>query len=283
MKTYLVSFADIRFRAAQARLRRSALKYGVDEFSAHHPRDLRKTEFFKKNRKILEMQRGAGYWLWKPYIILDVLSRVPNGTVVVYSDSGIEVTANLSPLINICQEGAGILLFNNCDYKCGHWTKRDCFILMDCDRPSYWEAPHLLGSFLLCRKNPESLEFVQEWLRYCSDERILTDLPNTLGKENLPGFVDHRHDQAVLSLLAARKGIDVCRDPTQWGNYLKDDSFRIQGEFVHREYSLEPYRKSAYGTLLYHHRMASRGPVVRTVLMLAEVRMRITAFINGSR
>jgi hypothetical protein len=283
METHLISFADIRFQYAQKRLGRSAIKNGIDHFSPYGPKDLRCTGFFTANRKILEMERGVGYWLWKPYIILDALTRVAEGAIVVYSDAGIEITSHLAPLFSICRENGGVMLFNNCDYVCSHWTKRDCFVLMDCDCSRYWESPHILGSFLVFLKTRESLEFVAEWLKYCSDERILTDQPNTCGKENLPGFVEHRHDQAVLSLLASRKRVQLYRDPTQWGNYLKVDEYRKPGEFLHREYSSDPFINSPYGTLLDHHRNASNGVVVRLAYLLSAVRNRLERGVLKNR
>jgi hypothetical protein len=40
-----------------------------------------------------------------------------------------------------------------------------------------------------------------EWLAYASDPRLITDTDNTLGKQNLPRFREHRHDQSIRSLL----------------------------------------------------------------------------------
>ena len=38
-------------------------------------------EFYAKNKFILNQPRGAGYWLWKHYIIKDALSRVNDGDI----------------------------------------------------------------------------------------------------------------------------------------------------------------------------------------------------------
>ncbi len=40
-----------------------------------------------------------------------------------------------------------------------------------------------------------------------------------MGKPNLPGFKDHRHDQAILAMLAIKYGLHTFRDPSQWGNH----------------------------------------------------------------
>jgi len=43
--------------------------------------------FLNKNKHILSLPRGAGYWLWKPYIILKRLSEINNNDILCYNDS----------------------------------------------------------------------------------------------------------------------------------------------------------------------------------------------------
>jgi hypothetical protein len=77
-----------------------------------------------------------------------------------------------------------------------------------------------LASFILFQKSCMSLQFVMEWLAYASDQRLITDMRNTLGKQNLPGFREHRHDQSILSLLSKKWGLMAYRTPSQYGNVL---------------------------------------------------------------
>ena len=107
------------------------------------------------------------------------------------------------------------------------------------------------------------MRFLTTWLEYCCDKRILTDIPNTCGKKNLPEFKGHRRDQSVLSLLAQRHSIPLYRIPTQFGNHYKMHGFRLDGEFncidqLRQEkvgfYAPIPYNNSPYFQLLDHHR-----------------------------
>jgi hypothetical protein len=61
------------------------------------------------------------------------------------------------------------------------------------------------ASCLLVKNTEANRGFVQTWLEYCTDDRILTDRPNECGRPDLPEFIAHRHDQAVLSVLAWRE------------------------------------------------------------------------------
>jgi hypothetical protein len=184
---------------------------------------------------------------------LQTLNKINDGDILVYADSGIEIVDNLSPLFELVEKDRDILIFNNRDHINKIWTKRDCFVLMDCDSAQYWESHHRFGSFQVYKKSPLSVKFVTDWLMYAQDERILTDMKNLMGKDNLEGFVEHRHDQSILTNLAIRNNIEMFRDPTQRGNYLKLPEFRKDGE-MYDYYSEKPYINSPYGTLLNHHR-----------------------------
>jgi hypothetical protein len=134
---------------------------------------------------------------------------------------------------------------------------------MDCDYPEYWHGPHCDAAFSLWKKCDKSIKFLNDWLNYGTDERILTDIPNTCGKENFPEFAEHRRDQSILSLLAQKNKISLYRMPTQYGNHYKVHEQRARGEFncVNQSYQAQvdyynviPYYNSNYPQLLNHHR-----------------------------
>lgn len=256
MTTYLVSFASKQFEKSQRRLENSALEFGFSrsELKSFRQQDIRGTEFYSRNRRILRQKKGAGYWLWKPYIILQTLAEAQPGDVVVYSDCGAEIISPLDPIIDLCRDIGGVLLVSPKKFLCRWHTKRDCFVLMGCDTPRYHDATMAAAGFNVFVKTPSSLEFVNEWLSYCEEPEILTDMPNSCGAANLPGFRHHRHDQSVLSVLAEREGIRLYRDPCQYGNYLKPPELRVPNEDVPDvPYSQEPDYESWYPTLLNQH------------------------------
>jgi len=263
MKKYLLNFATPNFYKSQRGLNRSALKYGIDECISYNFRDLKKTAFYWKNKSILDQKRGAGYWLWKPYYILDTFGKIQEGDVVIYSDSGLEIIDDLQPLINICLSGADLMVFQVHDkgaedgskHLNRRWTKRDCFVLMGADTEEYHNGGQVAGTYQVYLKNERNIAFVEEWLSYCQDARILTDRPNTCGLDNFPEFADHRHDQSILSILTKRHNIEVFRDLSQFGDYLKTDSFSVNGDVgEHVQRAREEYKNSPYGTLFNLHR-----------------------------
>jgi hypothetical protein len=263
MRIVLTNLSNKRFEESRGRLNDSANKFGIREIFSYDFDDLKDTTFYKNNIKILSQERGSGYWLWKPYIILESLDKVKDGDIVIYSDCGIEIISEVSPLIKICSESEDILLFGNCNAVNATWTKRDCFVLMKCDTEYCWYGPHVDASFCLFKKNIKSVNFVKEWFKYSCDQNILTDSPNICGLPNLPSYAEHRHDQSILSLLAQRYMISLYRIPSQHGNHYKMQHLRVKGEFncLNQSdftplsyYYVIPYYNSDYFQILNHHR-----------------------------
>jgi hypothetical protein len=255
MKKYLVSYATKDFRNSQKKLIKSAIIFGIEKYFSYNPSMIDR-KFKKENSEILDMPRGAGYWLWKPYVISEALKKVNEGDLVFYIDSGVEVISDLNPLFDLCTKNNGILLFRTHDYKNKSWIKRDCFVLMDCDNEKFYNEDILAAGYQVYIKNKKSVEFVNDYLVNCQNKNILTDLPNICGKENLKEFIDHRHDQSVLTLLALKNNIKIYRDPSQYGNHYKMKEFRVEGEYLDlgKSYSLNPYLNSPFHTIFYHHR-----------------------------
>lgn len=266
MNVVLVNLSNRLYEGSRKRLNESAMKFGVDRVISYDFDDIKTTEFYQLHKQILDQTTGMGNWLWKPFIIQQAMNSLSDGDVLVYADSGIAVIADLDPLINICRSTEPILLFANGDLKNSAWTKRDCFALMDCDSEKYWSGLQVDAAICLFRTGVQSKQFIEEWLSYACDDRIVTNKPNTTGLQNLPDFVEHRHDQSILSLLAIKHGIELYRVPSQFGNHYKTRDFRVKGEENYRNqlmrkqlwhYSKQPFGNSPYYQLLDHHRSKS--------------------------
>lgn len=235
----LVSYANNeRFYRSQYFLEQSAKRY-FDGCATYHP-DVLDDNFKEKNKHILSLARGGGYWIWKPYIILSTLNQVKHGDYVFYVDSGNIIVNDPAPLFNIVDNTSkGLLLFENRDgapvgtiWKNYQWTKYDCFKKMNCLEDKYVQGNQVDGSYILVKRSDYAIKFFTEYLAYCEDEDILTDKPNLLG-DNFSGFNEHRHDQSVLSLLSIREQLDIEEEPSEWGEYTRTDKSKFSQIFRH--------------------------------------------------
>lgn len=222
MKSYFLTFASGEFIGSQKILVESAeIAGGFTEIVPWTREKLQQTAFYKSHQDILDHQRGAGYWLWKPYIILDQLQKIEDGDFVVYWDCGKPARPNrfthsIEPLLCWCQKHhdgiiPGVLVPWHGPNK--KWTKRDCFVYMDCDTDVFRNHPQIQATFSIWQKNAQSVHFVRQWLEYALDPRIITDNENCCGLENDKAFVDHRHDQSILTNLAIKEGLSPLKYP----------------------------------------------------------------------
>jgi len=245
MKKVHISFGNEKYANSLSLLRTSSLDLGkVDEFIAYNPAYINNTEFGKKNAFILSQPRGAGYWIWKAFIILETFQGLDDGDVVLYSDAGLSVLDNLTPLFEVTRGNVngGKTIFKLPpvgvpSHIAKMWTKRDCFVLCEADEPKYWNANMINGAVSLWEKTSANIEFLKEWQKYMRNWQIVTDGPNMAGKQNFMEFKDHRHDQSVLTILSVRNNFELFRDPTQFGNDFKSE-----------------FSNSPYGQLFNHHR-----------------------------
>lgn len=222
MKTHLVVFGTEQYNNSILSLVESSKNY----FTNTHVFNLDSidSEFKEKHNNILSQKRGAGYWLWKPYIINKVLNESEVGDIIFYVDAGNIFLSDPSFLFERVGKGNDIILFDNRDGMSDgnpppnkDWTKKDAFVLMNLDELNHINAPHVNASYQIYKKSDKSCSFVGELLEWSKNENIITDLPNITGN-NYESFKDHRHDQSVLSLLRSKYMINLEIDPSEWGN-----------------------------------------------------------------
>lgn len=217
----VVNYATYSFSSARRRNTRTALSVGkASDVLEFGPRDLA-TDFRTKNQAILSQHRGAGYWLWKPYIILRSMEALSPGSWIFYVDAGAFFTSEIAPLIRTA-EGFGGEIFSFGPGESGlpkfaekRWTKRDAFRALNCDSPAFAESVHRASGYILLRNGATAYRLIAEWLEKLQDPRCSTDQPSHA--PNYPEFTEHRHDQSVWSLISKREKIALLRDPSQNG------------------------------------------------------------------
>lgn len=237
MSIYLASFSTPNFSKSHAVLDKSAHQQGIKNiFHYTFDQDVKGTPFYEKNRAIFDIPRGIGYWLWKPYLILESLKKMAEGDILVYADAGLEIIKPLDDVLKICEKQEDIVFFQAHGHKNKHATHRDTFVLMHCDTASYHDAEMVQASFMLFKKTKKTIEFVEEWLSYCENIDIISDLRNISEQPNFEGFIHHVGDQSVVSILRVKHQIPIFRNPSQQGNALISD-----------------FPNSPYPQLIHHH------------------------------
>ena len=206
-KIIAISYSNERFQRQLQLNKKSAIEVGeVDEYYSYGPNDIDPV-FKEKNKDILSRSRGNGYWLWKPYIInKTMIEKLKYGDYLIYTDAAILYMNSTRLIINFMKEHKAKIWGNKLILKERTWTKRDALILMDADTPYYYDTNQYMAGIQVYQKSKYAIKFIQDLLKYSQDVRIITDDNNVMGKENLPGFRENRHDQTVFSLLLKKYG-----------------------------------------------------------------------------
>lgn len=235
MKKYHINFAHNRYLKSQEYCSDSAKKFGFDEVISYRDQDISQ-EFKDKNSYIFSQTRGYSYWLWKPYLISRTLSKINHGDLLVYSDSGSYYQNSPEPLFDlVTKDPNGVLSFELKGLIEKNYTKRDTFVLMGLDETKYTDSSQREATYIWLIKNDFTMNLVREYLEYAQDERVITDMVSE--NKNYDGFIDHRHDQSIWSLLCKKYNIEPHRLISQHGGHLVND-----------------FPNDKYGQITIHHR-----------------------------
>jgi hypothetical protein len=232
----LFNFAHNKFYNAQEKCAETGLGIGgFDKAFKYRMSDIDPI-FYNKNKHILTQSRGGGYWLWKYYFADKLLNdnTIPENSYIFYCDSGAHFVESIDKMIEVMEKhNENIITFRQ-THSAYVWTKRDAFIIMNADEPKYTQTGQRVGGFFLFKKNNFSRKFFRECLFYGQDYRVITDAPNQLGEPNYAGFIDHRHDESLISIMAKKYDLFPYRNPCQFG-------FENDVNFTDSKYSQEAY------------------------------------------
>ncbi len=207
-KLVFVSYATGSFKPMRDRLCQSASSVGFTDVIACGEEDL-DLGFRQRNSDILSHKRGAGYWAWKPQIILQELLKLNCDDVLVYCDAGRtpynRFKMRPDRLIKKARENGFITGVAIHQHGClSKWTKRDAFIRLKMDTPMAHCSPVIQAGWSFWTPTPKAFFFLEAWRDSCEDQACLTDQENIEGFVNLLDFKDHRHDQSLSSILTLK-------------------------------------------------------------------------------
>jgi len=133
----LINFADYSFKL-QPQLNSKTAKEiaNVDKIISYSTKDIDHL-FLKRNNSIFQFNKGFGYFLWKPYFIKQTLDALHKDDILFYCDSGSYFINPITQLLEILYKTECEVISFDLTHKERKYTKRDCFIALDCDNEQY--------------------------------------------------------------------------------------------------------------------------------------------------
>lgn len=233
-----INYSDENFKKKQKYNTKTAYKKGkADRVIEYSPKDIDE-KFYEKHKEILDEKRGGGYWLWKPYIILKALDEIKEGDYLFYCDSGAFYVKRIKNLVDSMERaGENIMLFELPLIE-KQWTKRELFETIGCDFEKNGKENQIMATYFLIKKSLKSQRFFEKYLSYACKKNVLNDIYDA--KIQCKEFLEHRHDQSLLSLLAKKENIKPFRDPSQYGmrpwEYRSDERIYKSKIYINSSY-----------------------------------------------
>lgn len=215
----LINYADDKYKKTQkfnSWTGKHIAKF--DKIYSFGPQDI-EPEYQKIHQDILSFPRGNGLWLWKAYFIDKVLNLCNEGDYIFYIDSGSFFLRNADILVNSFRDNEKIWVSDNPTLE-SCFTKPECFVKMESNSDEIKYTNQIQGGYLIVVCCDESKKFIQKWLKHCEDFSLISPAGNNsleLQSNVGNGFVAHREDQSILSILCKKEGIKPHRDPSQRG------------------------------------------------------------------
>jgi len=88
MKVNVCFYTDENFRIRENILIDDLKSKGFDKIYNYRAEDVKQGDFYLENKELLDLEKGDGYWVWKPKIILDTFNNMEFGDVLLYIDAG---------------------------------------------------------------------------------------------------------------------------------------------------------------------------------------------------
>jgi len=219
MRKFFLSFADARMAGALARIRTQAEEMQCYDHIVVADQSYLNIDFREKYKdKLTDKVRGYGYWCWKPQVILQLLDQVNDGDIIQYTDAGCHLNKNgkvrLMEYFELAdQSESGILAFaafvpsfhdssivlpDLSEYK---WCKADLFEYMNVSANELiTHSQTVTAGIIFIKKSDRSREIIKKWADVIAADFSLLD-DSKSKKSNMEGFVEHRHDQSIFSIL----------------------------------------------------------------------------------
>jgi hypothetical protein len=158
-------------------------------------------KFVSRNRETLEFDRGAGYWLWKPYIILKLCGELKAKNVIMYCDAGVVPRMSADFYTKLAEDNL-IHLWEIEGSILQDWTEPAVLDSLEIGQ-ELRRSPLVMAGALLSANTSLLSKFAEEWLALSSNPKLLR--PDSFPNYKKPAsIIWHRHDQSLLSILTVK-------------------------------------------------------------------------------
>ena len=213
MKKYFISFGNGIFQSQLDRICNEAKETGwFDGVIASTPFTIK--DFIDKHKDFINNNpRGFGYWIWKPYILLNQLMYMDNGDYLFYTDAGSRILPHRKDKLSeyLHKLNHQPILINgegNAEGGGGGGYTQQKFVKLSLlkefnleNNKEFLNSSHSESGMIAIHKCKESIDIIKLWLELITKNNYLLTNDDLGNDKQLDGFIEHRHDQSILNIL----------------------------------------------------------------------------------
>lgn len=207
---------------------RSNLVAGFDLWSPARVSSETSAIFLQAQRLQRMFTKGDGLWSWKIAVLWKAFSNLEPGETLLYLDAGSTLNTStaasrrrLVDYLSMAREH-GQLFFSQPSNPELAWTKNSLRKFNNSE--IVWSTPQLLGGILFLNKQPATQRILNRAVEIALDADGSSFLDPVESDLQSPSFIEHRHDQSIISIAAK----------VEEGFYIPDETYfapnwRVEG------------------------------------------------------
>jgi hypothetical protein len=196
---HFITFGDENFEFQKLRIATEARWF--DSVTIESPETIKEYlhehELFVKNNK-----RGYGYWIWKPYILERKLEEIDDGDYLIFMDAGGTVlNKDFDRYEKILQE-KDIITFALHEFALCKFIKMRTIKEFNLTANSkILDFPIVESGCIILKKTQFTTGFIKQWKTLCLKDNYSLVTDELFNEPQHEKFIEHRHDQSILSVL----------------------------------------------------------------------------------
>lgn len=230
MKHIFITYGDEGFESAKSKIVKQARSSGVFDEVIAYGRDNLSKELLAS--EVINIKKGGGLWSWKPDIILTTMENSQEGDCIIYCDAGCTIyqSSEWNKLWKILVNHD--IIAQRIFQENIKWTRKEIIDFFK-ENGTTWLSKYQYQATIILKVSYFSKQFVREWRNLMIEHPdFAMDVPAEKRVEQMPGFIENRHDQAIYSSLIYKYlNNPLTKDLiyTQWEHIEDYDPFFKQG------------------------------------------------------
>lgn len=208
---FFITYGDKKYQKAKDKILREASDTG--EFDKIIGYDSKNVSSELSQADIFKIDRGGGLWSWKPDIIWQTIQLGSDGDIIVYCDAGCTLSSTREWNWYWKKLNNHDIIAQRIFQRTDKWTRKEILDYFE-ENGSEWQKCFQYQATIVLKISGFTRHFVKEWRDIMiKHSNLVMDVSPKDMVNQLPSFVENRHDQAVYSALVYK----YLRDPQYRG------------------------------------------------------------------